>query len=220
MELSSLINQLFGSAFFPFLAVIIIFVFFVFISSLLPSKGDMGELYVNRALKKHLDNDVYYLIEDVTFPYKEGTTQIDHILISKYGVFIIETKNYTGWIFGGINQKQWTQKIYRETYRFQNPIHQNYKHMKVMEEFLGIDKSALYSIIVFAGDAEFKTSLPENVVYLSELIPYIEEKRELKLSEKQVSDYYFGINMFMLERGGKTKTEHNSHVQEIIKRKN
>ncbi len=74
------------------------------------------------------------MLNDLTLPDGEGaTTQIDHLLLSPFGVFVIETKNYKGWIFGSERQKQWTQKIYKKSFKFQNPIHQNYKHMKVLE---------------------------------------------------------------------------------------
>jgi hypothetical protein len=82
-------------------------------------KGKMGESLVIDHAKRHLGEE-YIMLNNCTIPDEQnGTTQIDHILISPYGVFIIETKNYTGWIFGSINQKQWTQKIYKKSYRFQ-----------------------------------------------------------------------------------------------------
>ena len=77
-------------------------------------KGLMGEFVVNLFAKWKLDKDVYHLIKNVTLPTDDGTTQIDHIMVSVYGVFVVETKNLRGWIFGSPNQKTWTQKIYIE----------------------------------------------------------------------------------------------------------
>ena len=93
-------------------------------------KGVLGEFQVNLLLNLFLSKDKYHLIKNVTLPTEDGTTQIDHILVSQYGVFVIETKNMKGWIFGSSNQKQWTQKIFKHSSKFQNPIHQNYKHIK------------------------------------------------------------------------------------------
>ena len=90
-------------------------------------KGITGEFLVNTAARLFLPKDEYHLIKDVTLPNEDGTTQIDHIIVSRYGVFVIETKNMKGWIFGSANQKTWTQKIYKHTHKFQNPLHQNYK---------------------------------------------------------------------------------------------
>ncbi|WP_310734205.1 nuclease-related domain-containing protein [Shewanella sp. SR44-4] len=73
-------------------------------------KGVFGEFKVNLILKRLSQNE-YHLIKNVTLPTEDGTTQIDHIVVSKFGVYIVATKNMKGWIFGAANQKQWTQKI-------------------------------------------------------------------------------------------------------------
>jgi restriction system protein len=56
-------------------------------------KGIFGEFQVNIAAKLLLNKEDYHLIKNVTLPTEEGTTQIDHIIVSKYGIFVIETKN-------------------------------------------------------------------------------------------------------------------------------
>ncbi|MGR5279715.1 nuclease-related domain-containing protein, partial [Vibrio rotiferianus] len=89
----------------------------------------------------------------------------DHIVVSKYGIFVVETKNMKGWIFGSARQRQWTQKIYRHSSKFQNPLHQNYKHIKALETLLGCSEEHLHSVIVFIGDSTFKTEMPPNVTY-------------------------------------------------------
>ena len=78
-------------------------------------KGVAGEFIVNLPAKLLLDKNEYRLIKNVTLPTDDGTTQIDHIIISRYGVFVVETKNMKGWIFGSQNQKTWTQKIYKKS---------------------------------------------------------------------------------------------------------
>ena len=115
-------------------------------------KGIIGEFLVNTSSKIKLDKDKYHLIKNVTLPTEDGTTQIDHIIVSEYGIFVVETKNMKGWIFGDEKQKYWTQKIYKNTNKFQNPLHQNYKHIKTIENALGVDKDKIFSLIVFAGD--------------------------------------------------------------------
>ena len=94
-------------------------------------KGKFGEFAVKTHVKLYL-KEHYVLLNDCTLPDGQGgTTQIDHILLSPFGIFIIETKNYKGWIFGTERQKTWTQKIYKNSYKFQNPLHKNYKHQTV-----------------------------------------------------------------------------------------
>ena len=71
-------------------------------------KGKIGEGTVNLTAKLRLDPNEYTLLKDVTIPTKLGTTQIDHIILSRFGIFVIEAKNYSGWIFGSAEQKTWT----------------------------------------------------------------------------------------------------------------
>ncbi|MCR8923134.1 NERD domain-containing protein [Dasania sp. GY-MA-18] len=68
-------------------------------------KGLFGELQINLLLKLFLSKNKYHLFNNVTLASEDGSTQIDHLLISKYGVFVIETKNMKGWIFGSAYKK-------------------------------------------------------------------------------------------------------------------
>ncbi|EGQ7821240.1 NERD domain-containing protein, partial [Vibrio parahaemolyticus] len=145
-------------------------------------KGVFGEFLMNRLLSKLPESD-YTLIKDVTLPTSDGTTQVDHIVVSKYGIFVVETKNMKGWIFGSARQKQWTQKIYRHSSKFQNPLHQNYKHIKALETLLGCSEEHLHSVIVFIGDSTFKTEMPPNVTYARGSIRYIQQFNEVVFSD-------------------------------------
>jgi hypothetical protein len=49
--------------------------------------------------KDWLDSEIYHSINNVTIPTANGTTLIDHIIVSKYGIFVVETKNIKGWIY-------------------------------------------------------------------------------------------------------------------------
>ena len=77
-----------------------------------------------------LRNKRYYKFHNVILPSRSGTTQIDHIIISVYGLFIVETKNKKGWIFGTEYQTVWTQSIYGMNYTFQNPLKQTYRQKR------------------------------------------------------------------------------------------
>ena len=151
-------------------------------------KGIWGEFIVNVSAKLFLDKDKYHLIKNVIIPAQDGTTQIDHIIISIYGIFVIETKNMKGWIFGSERQRDWTQKIYRYQTKFQNPLRQNYKHVKALESFLGVEECKLHSLVVFVGDSTFKTQMPDNVTYRGGYIRYIKSKSQVLISEAEVSD--------------------------------
>ena len=90
------------------LIVVIPIALFILIIKLLPSKGAIGEKRVAHILKK-LPEDRYKVINNLLIRNNGYTTQIDYIVVSVYGIFVIETKTYQGWIYGGENSDYWTQ---------------------------------------------------------------------------------------------------------------
>ncbi|HHK8465386.1 TPA: NERD domain-containing protein [Vibrio parahaemolyticus] len=178
-------------------------------------KGVFGEFLVNRLLSKLPESD-YTLIKDITLPTNDGTTQVDHIVVSRYGIFVVETKNMKGWIFGSARQKQWTQKIYRHSSKFQNPLHQNYKHIKALETLLGCSEEHLHSVIVFIGDSTFKTEMPPNVTYARGSIRYIQQFNDVVFSDNDYARLTESINRLKLKRGVITDLKHRKHVKEVV----
>ena len=179
-------------------------------------KGKVGEFMVSEDVAKYLSAE-YILLNNCTLPdQKDGTTQIDHILISPYGVFIVETKNYTGWIFGNARQKQWTQKIYKKSYKFQNPLHQNYKHIKVLEMVLSdvVDPQYLHSIVVFTARSEFKTDMPENVFRSKAWIEYVKRFDQQVISPMKLKRIKYRIEKEVLEPSWKTNRLHVEHLKQ------
>lgn len=146
----------------------------------------LGEKVTQAGMWAFLDDTDYKRVSDVIVETANGTTQIDHIVLSKYGLIVIETKNYQGWIFGGASQKEWTQSIYGKKHGFQNPLHQNYKHTKALAEHLNIDHSLIKPVIWFVGEVTFKTSMPSNVL-ASGLIPYIKEFKTVVYSDGEIT---------------------------------
>ena len=168
----------------------------------------------------------YHLIKNVTLPTfsddkEHGTTQIEHIIVSKYDIFVVETKNMKGWIFGSANQKQWTQKIFKHTSKFQNPLNQNYKHLKTLEDLLltgyKAKKDCIFSVITFIGDSTFKTKMPDNLRFSRGGIEHIKSKRDVAFSKDEVADIIEHIGSGRLERSFKTNRPHVKHVKEIAK---
>ncbi len=176
-------------------------------------KGKLGESIVNFSVTRNLDKNTYHLLKDVTIPTEDGTTQIDHILISKYGVFVIETKNLKGWIFGSATQKKWTQKIYKHTNTFQNPLQQNYKHIKELSKLLNISENKFHSIIVFIGESSFKTPMPDNVLDRG-YTKYIKSQDSVCLSDIEVNNIIGLIDSKKLNQSAKTNRDHVRHLRE------
>lgn len=194
----------------------------VVLSGLLASpwfKGMVGEAIVNRLARRKLDQDTYHLIKNVTLPTEEGSTQIDHIIVSIHGVFVVETKNLRGWIFGGRHHKTWTQRIYRQSYKFQNPLHQNYKHTRVLADLLGLADHQLHSLIVFVGGCTFKTEMPENVTQGVGYIRFIQCKTVPVLMGHEVQEIIDKIESGRLAASYKTHREHVRRVRQRVEAK-
>jgi hypothetical protein len=176
-------------------------------------KGRVGEALVNLNNGLRLYGEDYQKIRDLTLRLKDGsTTQIDHVVLSPYGIFVIETKNMQGWIFGSEHQKSWTQSIYGKKYTFQNPLLQNYRHIKALEEVLNI-KEGLFSIVTFVGESQFKTTMPKNVFYGGAYIGYIKSFKRRLFSDKELAMMVSRLNTERLKRGRATNREHIKGVK-------
>jgi len=106
-------------------------------------------------------------------------------------LFVIEDKDYSGWIFAGERDRYWTAIYFGDRYQFQNPLHQNFGHVKALEELLGIDASKMHSAVVFRGRFEFKTPVPRGV-FQGTCAPWVAGKTEVLLDAAEV-DMVLGI---------------------------
>jgi hypothetical protein len=183
-------------------------------------KGIVGEWQVRIAAYLQLDRKTYHVYNNVTLQTPDDTTQIDHIIVSRFGIFVIETKNIKGWIFGSPQQASWTQQIYQHKTRFQNPLRQNYKHTKAVEALLELSVETVHSVIVFASNANFKTPMPENVLHLPQLSTYIRSKQTPILNPSQVSAVKRAIETGRLAANLQTHKAHVASVQKRIQTQN
>lgn len=175
-----------------------------------------GEGLVVGTLQRHFKSQDYHLLNHITLRHRGGTTQIDHILVSRYGVFVIETKDYTGWIFANAEHATWTQVTFNDKFKFQNPIHQNYLHVKAVQELLDfVPASAIQSVVVFVGDAEFKTDMPSGVFTLPKLVAHLKSCTDEVLSLNRVQFCVGRLETARLAVSGKTDLE---HVQALRRR--
>lgn len=176
-------------------------------------KGWIGERVVSLIGRMMLPKHSYHRLHDVTLPATDGTTQIDHIIGSRFGVFVVETKHMKGWIFGSERQAQWTQKIYRKSFRFQNPLRQNYRHVKALEAVLDIPAEHIHSLVVFVGDSDFKTKMPANVTRGPGYVRYIRSFTTPVFSESQVQQIIQQIASVRLAPGRETNKQHVAQLQ-------
>ena len=136
-----------------------------------------SERKVKNTLSHELNLKKYFIFNNLTLQKVDGSSQIDHVVVSPYGVFVIETKDYSGWIFGSKEGKVWTQVLpggNKNT--FQNPIRQNFSHIKTLQKHLPfIQTSSFKTVIAFTRHSQFKTIKPHEVKYINEVASYINE---------------------------------------------
>ncbi|MBY0038734.1 NERD domain-containing protein [Bacillus cereus] len=160
-------------------------------------KGKAGEKLVKRILSK-LDSESYCVLHNVTVYTEYGdTTQIDHIVLAETGVFVVETKNYEGGIYGSEKAARWTQGIFRKKSSFQNPFRQNYKHIKAIEWVMEQQLPCI-SIAAFYPKCSLKRvnvhSKDKHVLYYNDLKSCIESYTEMRLTNDEVQHIYQTIS--------------------------
>lgn len=140
-------------------------------------KGRIGEWLVHQRLQHALPASHYTVFRDVTLRHATDagvdTVQIDHVVVSPYGVFVIETRHYSGWIFGAEREPEWIRIHFRSRRKFRNPLRQNHAHIRALRDLLGLDEAKFHSLVVFSGSAEIRTPMPPNVTRLGGMLPYI-----------------------------------------------
>jgi hypothetical protein len=152
-------------------------------------RGLFGELQV-RSLLALLSNKKYIKVNNIILPSGKGSTEIDHIILSIYGIFVIETKNRSGWIYGSKNSANWTQTFENgKKFQFQNPLRQNYKHTETVIELLSISEKYVHSIVAFSGKAKFKTKVPSNVLTYKQIPTYIKSFHQELFTQDQVEHF-------------------------------
>lgn len=179
-------------------------------------KGKIGEFNIASRIKR-LKQDEYKVLNNIILKTKNNhTVQIDHIIVSLYGIFVIETKNYEGWIFGNENAEKWMQIIFKEKYQFRNPIKQNWSHIYALKELLSDYSNVRYiPIVVFSGDGILKEITSSvYVIYDTEILRVI----EMESSEKIISrDDILKIVSTIENNNIQNKEIEKEHVEDIQK---
>ncbi len=166
------------------------------------TKGHKGEILVALEVSS-LDKSAYLAFHNITLEAEDGTSLIDHVIISKFGVFVVETQNHSGLVYGDESQSEWACELGENKYKFQNPLRQNYWHIKALSTLLALPENLFYSIIAFCGDAEFRTPMPANVM-TSGYSSYIRGKSARLISEPEAQSLAEKFKSLMLSGGEET----------------
>lgn len=188
---------------------IAIAVFLAVISLFRPAnRGKIGEDSVNSILSR-LSEEEYIVLKDLLLKTDLGTSQIDHVIVSEYGIFVIETKNYSGLITGSENGEEWLKNVYGNKYYFRNPLKQNYGHVKALEKALNIPYSSFIPIVVFTMRATLKVTTTQPVVYTPALLGTVKSYQSKIISPAEVD----GIAEKLRELNISTDDNIREHIQ-------
>ncbi|MEJ8848352.1 nuclease-related domain-containing protein [Variovorax rhizosphaerae] len=175
-----------------------------------------GEVRLSGEIQAHFVAPHYHLMNHITLRMQDCTTQVDHILVSRFGIFVIETKDYNGWIFANAKQVKWTQVLFRVKFQFQNPIFQNLRHVRAVQELLDfLPADCVKSVVVFTGKAEFKTGVPPGVFGVSEFVDHIRKQTTELISLNRMQ---FCVGRLETARLAMTKETDVEHIENLMRK--
>jgi len=194
--------------FMPFLmGILIIFIIIITVYIRRPeTRGKFGENKVKWIIGETIENK-QYVINDLILGQSGETTQIDHIVINPRGIFVIETKNYSGKIYGSESQYEWTQVLAYGNVKnkLYNPLKQNATHVHHVKKIVG--KLPVYSLVVFVQNNTAHI-YANNVIPLSSLRKFLQHG-ENTLSVEQMKMAYEALLMHRVE------VSRQEHMQNI-----
>lgn len=206
------------------ISMILIFIFIYYMHKLIYkiiingdySKGNIGERIVANILEQIPGNK--RIINDIMLNDNGKSRQIDHIFISNKGVFVIETKNYSGSIYGKETSNEWIEYLNKKKYNFTNPIFQNYAHKQIVSKIIN-DYNNVISIIVFTKSSKLKVKSPRNIVINTGQLKSCILNQKDRLNDKKIDEYY---NIIMNNRitDEEVIRNHNYNVEHYIEYKN
>ena len=185
--------------------------------------GDYGEKRVSSFLED-LDCEDYRVFNDLLIRDGRYTTQVDHVIISRYGVFVLETKNVHGNVYGGGNAEFWKQYLpdagfkrygLTQEHQLRNPILQNEGHIKTLSRLVFGKDVPIYGIVVFPNGTDIMVTADEPVLHMWEVVPYIKQYRDVVLSSDQM-DFYRGR---LLEVISVSESDRKTHLDNVHQNK-
>lgn len=148
--------------------------------------GYVGEGYISELLSS-LPRDKYIVLDNILLETDRGTTQIDHVIVSIYGVFVIETKNYHGTIIGSRTGENWIHKLHGRNYTIYNPFMQNHGHIMSLQRILNIPLNKFIGIVVFVQACNVEGDATQCVIHSSQLIGVINQFNRVILSVQEMN---------------------------------
>lgn len=190
------------------IVLVILFISFAIYRKRPSVRGKRGEDKVRRVIGETMENE-QYVINDLILVDCGKSVQIDHIVINPRGIFVIETKNYSGEIYGSESQREWTQVLAygRVKNKLYNPLKQNATHVYHVKKVVG--KLPVYSLVVFVQNNTYHIDA-DGVLSLSALRATL-QSGETVLT---VSQMQYAYRLLVSNRSDISTKEHVHNVRQ------
>ena len=183
------------------------------------ARGDFGERQVSCYLAD-LPREDYEIFNDILIRDRSFTTQIDHVIISRFGVFVLETKNVHGKIYGSENSEFWKQFFSggrrRHEYQLRNPIWQNEGHIKALQRLVFGSTIPIRGIVVFPPEAKLFITTKSPVLYMWDITGYIRQFQQEVLSSQQVEEF----RERLIQYASFSEEDRAYHLENVARSKN
>ena len=185
--------------------------------------GDLGERKVSSYLA-NLPCEDYYVFNDLLIREGNYTTQVDHVVISHCGVFVLETKNVHGKVYGSENTEFWKQYLpdtgykrygFTKEHQFRNPIWQNEGHIKTLRRLVFGNDLPIYNIVVFPNEVDLFVTADNDVLRMWEVVSRIKQHREVVLS----TDHMNFMRRRLLEVVSTKEKDRIEHLENVQRNK-
>ena len=172
--------------------------------------GWFGEHWTRESLNK-LDKNEYIILNDIMILVNNKTHQIDHIVLSKYGIFVIETKQYNGYITGDKYDNKWVRhlKNNQQVY-YTNPIRQNYGHVKAICELLDISEDKVFNIVCITSK-----NVKLNIKHDGELTRGYDINEKIMSFNDEIIDNVFELKDKIVINNIVDKDKRKEHIERI-----
>jgi len=195
------------------------------------TKGTLGETAILRELRR-FEKSGAKVLANLYIPKAndEETTEVDAVLLHRKGFFVIEAKNYNGWIFGNEKNKYWTQTLAvgrgRSSHkqRFYNPLRQNGSHIAYLKKLLA-NTVPMFSIVVFTDNCVLKEitvaeDKPYKVINQSDLTNLIQQKIEQEETDLFTDEDIAWMYEELLSFANASDEIKQRHIQQLEARNN
>jgi hypothetical protein len=166
-------------------------------------RGEIAETRVRRLLASGLEKSRYTVLNNVDIPFSGGSLHLDHIVVSRFGLFVIESEYVRGKVSGGEFQERWKASRFGRSTRFDNPVHRNAVQVQALQKLLKMPASKFHPITVLVGHSSAENSMPVSVVPAENLVAWIRKNNRQIIEGEQADELIRTIGEVRFQPAGR-----------------